>query len=1106
MPWPNPPTTSRVPCNWADLFQYFSAARERLNATPGGQHGIRMAWIYDTFTITSIVDNGDGTYTLTDSGKPSDPNWALTSGWPVSPARWVTWDASGTGTPWAESSYDVVIDAPCASEGPDPRKVIQAPITASTVDTVTVTGLAERVTERTCASIASLVGRRCFIVKRNGVNWTRGYPQWPNDVVYASGIVADAVAGHLDSDRGLNHTPLTGKDVLYRDVSDVLQRGRITASANGLDYTGTTGIADVDGAFFVVDADGYFQWGRKGGVFMSFYGGSTEGYLGHSPHDDTLQTVGMPLLSVDLSLGTVAGFCPSPSSYPIFDLDFWLDQDEVCAGASDEPLNPDIWRTLRGLWNLYIQLCVYFVDPARSLEGGVSIPLFTVAQWFAAAGINSQTTAAGTYDNINTRMPVSLTVPFTPYDVWFACVDTHGNVLASGVGTYDGTYLVGGGLSDACNGMTIIVSLGPTRYVPRRFARLYDVNFFLPADHFGFLVIPPSDVDPGQWNIRAKSDHYLAASTTGFVADSEHAIDAFANGDLARYVGENFYDPGLNPNFTSDSTDPLIPYYDYAHTGTRAKATQSAIDASKSGRASSGSTRHLTDADKDWLSVDFYPASNGLTHTGTGGGGSSTTQLVDASKAGTGLWASARFPGFSGPLVGFTVEFLISGSDFDDPNAVIEKRIVSSGDGTTGTLGWDEALSVSADGLAYQIVEPMILNRWAGRKLKLSGTTADPTLTDTVTITGNDGDTLFFPAASFTVDEGTSYSIIDPRCGRVMRRVSGAWTDTAPTEIDARAPNPNFKSDPNNNLEDHVVRYGLPLPMDVTPDFFVFWNQLYTAIKLLWKTRHDINWTNDPGTGPEDNSKSITAGNEEDWPQGGWTSGTVSGNYDTSFCEFEYLADGNTFPTDEQSWDHLINIAINGAAGGSSIDAHGCEAFDAPYSFIAGGWTSLGYVGTTAVPVDGTAPYCYASAFLNGQGATATAARAYSYAKTNIPQGDCPTSRTVKFYAYTQIDADDHDDGNYCVEDPSGTFTWYMYHFNAEGDGVLFRQFHQWDSQATAATAVVSHSLGLNDLTDAPVAPAWVAPSGCTGRRKVGLTGYLVTQAYAVAEWDFYYR
>jgi len=1078
-----------------------------------------MAWIYDTFHITAIADNGDGTFTLTDSTKSSDPNWTLTSGWPVSPPRWFGWDASMTGTPWAATNYDVVIDAPCGDGGPDPRKVIQAPVVAAnTATTITVSGLAERITERTCASLTSLVGRRCFIIKRDGVNWTRGFPQWPNDVVYASGVVADADVGHLDSDRGLHHLPLTGKDVLYRDESNVLQRGRITASTDGLDYNGTTGVADIAGSFYVVAADGYFQWGRKSSVFMSFYGGATTGYLGHSPHDDSLKIVGMPLLDISLSLGTIPGFCPAPSSYPLFDLDFWLDQDEVCAGNSDSPLSPDIWRTLRGLWNLYIALSVYFVDPGRSLEGDTAIPLFVPATWFAAAGINSQSATAGTYDAINTRLPVSLTVPYAPYDqIWFASIDDDGTVITFGIGSYDGTYLTGL-LSSDCDGKTIIASLGPTRYVPRRFARLFDVTFFVPTisdeGDGPAPIVPPTDDDPGLWSVRSKSTHYLASSPYGFVADGSLSIDAFADGDLARYVGENFYDPGLNPNFTSDTIDPAVVYFDYAHTGTRSKPIQKVIDNSTSGKATGGSAQRLTDTTKDWLSVDFYPSTNGLTHTGTASGGS-TTQIVDASKAGTGLWNASRFFGFSGTLVGFTVEVLMSGTDFGDPDAEIEKRLISSGDGTTGTIGWVEPLSATATGKPYQIVEPMVLNRWGGRKLRISKPDPDDdtaTLSEETTIDGNDNDTLFFGEISFPVDDTATYQIVDPHCGRVMRRSGGTWTETSPTETDSRGSHPHFRSNPNNNSEDHVIRYGLPLPMDDTPSFLIFWQQLYNSVNLLWKTRHEITWTNDPGTGPEDNAKSMSAGNDEDWPQGGWDSTTVIGKFETNLCEFLWLGDGNTFPTDEESWGHLFSVTINGAPDGytdggfGGPPGEGCNIFDPPYSFIAGGWSSDGYVGATPSALDGPAPYCYASGNLNGQGANATAARLYAYARTNIPQGDCPISRTVKFYAYAQIDGDDHDDANVCVEDPPTFFTWYMYHFDDEGDDLLFRQFHQWDAESTTDTTVISGSLGLDELSDPPASPAWAAPSGCSAVRKIGLTGYLVTKAYAVAEWDFFYK
>lgn len=1092
--------------NWEEIKEYYEAGGERLAAL-SGEPGPRWAFHYDTFHITSIVDNGDGSYTLTDSGKTTDPNWTDTSGWPVSPDRWVSW-GHPTGPEWAASDYDCVIDAPCESAGPDPIKVIQLPITGNTADTLTITGLAEKITERTCSTLSELVGRKCTIIKRNGVNWTRGFPYWPNSVLYSSGTITDSGTGTLTTASGFRNLPLVGYDVLYRDGSNVLQRGRITSASNGvLVYTGTTGNAVSDASFYIVAADGYFQWNRKGGIIKAFYGGATEGYLGHSPHDDSIQTVGMPQISGTFNLGKVLGFCED-ETVVLYDADFWFDEDEVCNGRSDEPYNPDIFRTLRGLWNLYMQTAVFFGSP---VEGADSTPVWTVATWFDALGINSQSATCGTFD-VDHGMPVTLSVPYTPIDCWFTSQDSKGETIEQGTGTYDGTYL--SNLTDSSSGKALVISLGPDRIVPRRFCSIYDTSYFLPDSVDGASVIPPTNDNPGQWIKRAKSTHYLAADKYGFVNESSLSVDLFQDQDLGRYVGTNFYDPGLIPNTTSDSTSPDTTYHDYAHVSTRAPATQRRIDGSKSGKATSGSNQHLTDSTKDWLSVDFYPATNSLTHTGTGGSGSSTTQLVDASRAGTGLWAASRYA--DGALVGFTIEFLITGSSFTDPAAVIEKRLITSGDGTTGTLIWDEALSVSCESLDYQIIEPFVRNRWKDRKLKIKQGTDSAE----VTILGNCSDTLFFSDIGFAIDNTASYTIIEPKTGCVMRYDGDLeeWTNTSPTETDTRSPNPQFQANPNNNLEDHVTRYGLPLPMDVTPHFLVFWTQLYDSINIQQNTRHSVTWTNDPGSGPENNEKHTPgtgAGNSEDWPQGGWTKDNVDGNYSTNFCELQYLTNGNTFPTDEASWNHLFSVAIAGLPCDSidpSVDGSGCPIDQAPYSYAAGGYCSDGYAGATATADDGQAPYCRAHGELTGQGGQAIGEKVYSYPKANIPQCDCPFTRDVSFWVYCEIDPDAHDAGTYCVElDPignPGVFSWSFYTFDDNGDSVLYRKWHQFNTvSGTEDKIVIGGPLGLDELVTPPNTPAWQAPTGsCSDcRDKIGFQGYTVTAAWAWSHWNFNY-
>src|SRR6185503_20784611 len=98
----------------------------------------------------------------------------------------------------------------------------------------------------------------------------------------------------------------------------------------------------------------------------------------------------------------------------------------------------------------------------------------------------------------------------------------------------------------------------------------------------------------------------------------------------------------------------------------------------------------------------------GVLHTDSGTAtGGSTTSLVDSTKIeptpGTPsvqaacYWKASKWVDYAGPYVGWTVEVLMSGTSFSDPNAVIEQRLVTTGNSSTGTLTWSQALSATAN-------------------------------------------------------------------------------------------------------------------------------------------------------------------------------------------------------------------------------------------------------------------------------------------------------------------------------------------------------------------------------------------------------------------------
>lgn len=811
--------------------QFWHALRER-GVIAGGSAWAPQGHEYATGTITSAVDNGDGTVTLGDG----TADWRDTAG----NLRWTAATPGSNGVPvWSATSFDVVIDAPATPSisEPDPRLVLQVPIgTQPSASTVRCTlNVTDRVAERVLSGVSGLVGRTYWIVRRNGDNWTRGYPAPPNCGEYATGLVESSAAGTLTSATAIQNAAAIAAagaaDVVYVGASGHLQRGTLTGiTGRALTFTGTSSPAVVGQRFYIVESGGVWKWGASGGFLQSFYGGRVDGYYGHDITDG-LGVAGLPRHTYPVFYGTDPLTCPiDPEPVTIKDVDYYVPYDNVCA-AGDIYLNPNVHKTLRGWWCEAMRLSAYYTAPVDH-SGAASIPNFTAATWLQYAGVNGYTGTTGTHSGGS--MPCSLGVPHAPVNLWWTILDDDGSPLLSGYEeNYNGSTLTGT-FGAAHDGKAVVGSVGPTRVCPRRLGRMFDVVYFLPDVDTG-AILPPSNAHPGTWTIRPKSTHYSVPDSDGRVADSTLARHAAADGHYARYVGDNLADPGLAVLLSSDVDQPLKTYHNYAYVGTRSATHQNAINASLSGRATGGSTVRLVDASKDWLGVDFYPPTNGCTISGTATGGDTLT-VVDSGKFLTALCSSPRFPGFVNPHVGFTMELLVSGSSFSDPAAAIEKRYIEDSDPDGGTWVVSEAFSVSPSGKQYRIVEPFVLNRWAGYKARLVRTDAGTVTNDvTVPILGNDGDTLYFASGvGFTIDDKTDYQILAPQFGAVYKRVSGEWVSTADMGDDPRNPGTNpFTSDARWNAEDTFTEYGLPRPNDVTFAFVTGWQELHDAINVL---------------------------------------------------------------------------------------------------------------------------------------------------------------------------------------------------------------------------------------------------------------------------------
>jgi hypothetical protein len=815
MAWPIPPVAGvnyNVARNIDFVKQFYQARREKYLAI-GHQRFPRDNETWDEGAITAITST-----TATIGGK----TWTTD--------QWVGYVS--VGLPHKPANYDLIFDSDCPQ---DPRTVIRVAISGNdTTGTLTIsaTDLAHAITERRAPTQASLVGRPGRIIGRDLLTWADRWIEYPNDEVLCHGIVSSnpdtpPVNGTIIS-TGVTPIPgvnLVGKDILFWNDSIVLQRGTVASFVgNTFTFTGTTGAAVAGADFVVVNPGAFFGWPAPGtppkpGSIRADYRGMMDPYFSHDA-DDVRRAMFKPRLTFQSFEGLDPTSCPTePTTIPVFDVDYWTDVLEACVEA-DHSYAPDIHKTFRHLWVGQSQELDHWVNPDINYDGADSIPELNVATWFKCAGINSQTVTGGTVSS--GHLPYMITAPYLPIDIFFSVQDSKGNPILFGEATYTGSGdTLGTTFTSENNGASIVVSLGPTRYVRQSFQRMRPKTVLIPGIVDGALAWPPTEDAPGEYVTRAASTHYLRADQNNFVGESALAIDAFTAGDLARYVGDNFCDPSIEPHTPSGDDEPRIGNYERFFTGTRKAAYEASLAALRSGKATSGTLRQLTCADLNWWGGDFYDDGQIFTRTGTATGGSTTT-LIDSTQSGSSFWNST-----TRSQVGLVVTVTLAGVD--------HKRLITSHSGTT--IGFTEALPSSASGAVYAIRETDAeTNRYKSRTLTLSK--PDPSggsaLTAMVMIASNDDSTLFFTAdCDFEVDETTTFSIAaDPRTGGTWKWDGAAWI--VPTGTDSRNSLP-FPADQTIIPPTVAVRYGWPRLGDyvVTQN----WIELYNALNKLKKTK-----------------------------------------------------------------------------------------------------------------------------------------------------------------------------------------------------------------------------------------------------------------------------
>jgi hypothetical protein len=918
-----------------------------------------------------------------------------------------------------------------------------------------------------------------------------------------------------------------GRDLIVYGDDGRLHRVAITSNSRQVLMFGTQAWTPSAGQpYVVVDAGAAAVPGKSKLRPFKFYSGLMTGYASHAA-DDQLGVAELPAASVVIAGSNEAGTDCDGVEAQAFDADPWMDwplspADLACGAPADKPYNPDVWKSVRA-WQLAVEnYCTAFVE-VKDYEDEPWIPLLNPAALFKSARARAAA-AATPYDVFPATFTTTVTavtgvggghtsnaITFTaiaadyaPHNCYWSLTKSNGDYkYGTGLLTSTGALVSHnpGGIDQFDDrtdvGRTIVVSLGWSRFQPREFKRMFPAAAFIPD--VVVVMGTPGVIDPpainyptdgctgaGQWLRRLPSTHYVDRNVQAgswveeAVGLADDGPDAFVAGEYARYVGDNFTDGsvigfgGIRPA----ADDVQAPYFDHFYNGSAAPEAQRQIDSQRGGRATSGSTTQLTHAGRNWFDHIWFGGGVLRTETGTATSGS-TTSLTDSTKtsgAAACWWADARFNGFAGPWVGFTVEVLISGASFSDPAAVIAKRLVTSGDDATATIGWADALPSTASGKAYRIREPQYaLNRWEGRTLQLKR--RDPTTgtvtTATATVTGNDDDTLFFSATAFAVDAHTRYRIVEPKFGGVFTWTGSAWEQAAGPDAARRgAPTPaDFHLDPRENHPTYVRRYGKLIVGDAVSAELL--NELHAAIDAMRWTRLTPSWCNPDSVANNKSGTETDTDNQYDSWNDFWTDGTT-----LPFSPFRH------YQGVQEAWD-LATATF-------------ADPGEAPFSAAYG-------------------------ENQNGGGAGATRVGGYTkrtnQATVTVPATQCGLLSEVDWWVRCSIDLGDHDAGSECVpyEFDVGQFNYsfYTWEFNgvSTAENVKFRAMHKWDGETTPSDDAdrVSSFLGddIEDHQEIPTDPALSAgsclvhPAAPNNDLFSAVTaGWYAKEKFAVVRWD----
>jgi hypothetical protein len=928
----------------------------------------------------------------------------------------------------------------------------------------------------------------------------------------------------------------TDLELQWRRSGGASAEYHIFQSINGEPYTeigSFTPTQTEGGQYAVIELDAVYRLGRQKWLPFCFYRGAKEAYYNHDPFD-ALGAVFLPKSSISWMTGTPP-FCEE-QAFNALDADVWSDSQEECS-AADKPHAMHIFKSFRQLQLELMSLAPNFIE-RKVWDESPYIEKFSLATWFNKAAINGQVGTTGDLvgdPETSTTIEISgITLPEgypLPITIFFAVINEDLDDTVDGFLKPSGTILQGelSITEDPATTLThpsfgpnfvnkkLVVSFGWSRFVPREFKYTDPTTFFIPDVEPNPFGGPGGPVDPprvldwdetnilgvGLWSKRAKSTRYAEQTIAAPVETQE-----FVDGELARYIGDNWHDGIIPLDARRDGEGPLTAYYDHPNVMRRPTTTQVLMDKLRTGTATAGSTRRLVDTTKDWLTSNWYGGGIMRTESGVATGGG-TTSLDDSTKIlGTedgAFWSMDRFPLFSGPYVDFIIEAELptqvpvldeagnpvldeDGEPVTEEQMIWHKRPIKTATQDSGGIHvtWDEPFHVTCNSRNWRLREPQYqINRWIGRTCKIRQIlvidNGDGTFTSTpqnfeVIVTHSDKDTLYFEPATegYAILPGAVYDISEYELGAVYKwqAANSKWVSPVPADAEdnmdvARVgvitPQPFLKK-LRNNLPTIVKRYGRMMKGDYCTHKG-FFQQLYRAINALVWTLGDAGWNNRLDPDVEEPNFMATSSYRQP------TEGEA-----VSYNDVRWAGGG------PWGFNPLTGMPYDLPSAGPVELPFGGDFYDGPLA--------IDHTAKTKIVTDtGSVFYEYGESVQreNGHGVVSglstlmsSATEWFNYAQIYVP-------------GYLNVPPDEGE------QDPNVV----TYNFNDNGDDVLYRRWSSWTTEppATDAARITTDKLGP-DVTVRPITPSFLEPIPDLSFTRGHFSGYMVAKQTVIVKWN----